>query len=118
MPRNWKDVYPVSIGAQYRASDMFDINAGYTYDPSPVPDNTFEPAVPDSDGHIFSLGVDINIRNIEVGLLYAYKKYEDREKNNLVDDFPSDGTLNPLTSVNGTYKNSVHMIGVDAAYYF
>jgi long-chain fatty acid transport protein len=89
MPRNWKDVYPVSIGAQYRASDMFDINAGYTYDPSPVPDNTFEPAVPDSDGHIFSLGVDINIRNIEVGLLYAYKKYEDREKNNLVDDFPS-----------------------------
>ncbi len=118
MPRNWKDVYPVSFGAQYRLNDMFDINAGYTYDPSPVPNDTYEPAVPDSDGHIFSVGVDIKLQHIRVGLLYAYKKYEDREKNNLIDDFPSDGTLNPLTSVNGTYKNSVHMVGVDAAYVF
>ena len=118
MPRNWEDVYPVSFGAQYRANDMVDINAGYTYDPSPVPDDTFEPAVPDSDGHIFSLGIDIKLQNIRAGLLYAYKNYEDREKNNLVDDFPSDGILNPLTSVNGTYKNSVHMMGVDVAYVF
>jgi len=118
IPRNWEDVYPVSFGAQYRLNDMFDINAGYTYDPSPVPDDTFEPSVPDSDGHIFSLGIDINLRNIEVGLLYAYKKYDDRKKNNILDDFPSDGTLNPLTSVNGTYKNSIHMMGVDVAYVF
>ena len=39
LPKNWEDVYPVSVGAQYRANDMFDINAGYTYDPSPVPDD-------------------------------------------------------------------------------
>ena len=118
IPRKWEDVYPVSFGAQYRANDMFDINAGYTYDPSPVPDDTFEPSVPDSDGHIFSLGLDIKLKNTRVGLLYAYKKYEDREKNNMLDDFPFDGIVNPLTSVNGTYKSSIHMMGVDVAYVY
>ncbi len=119
LQRDWKDVYPVSFGAQYRLNDTFDINAGYTYDPSPVPDDTFEPSVPDSDGHNFSLGADIRFRNIEVGLLYVYKKYEDREKNNTLDDNPDDTLIpNPLTSVNGTYKSSVHMMGIDAAYLF
>ncbi|UCH81046.1 MAG: outer membrane protein transport protein [Nitrospiraceae bacterium] len=118
IPRNWEDVYPVSFGAQYRVNDMFDINAGYTYDPTPVPDDTFEPSVPESDGHIFSLGTDIRFRNVEGGLLYAYKKYIDREKNNMLDDNPTDGIVNPLTSVNGTYKNSINMFGIDVAYVF
>ncbi len=118
LSRKWEDVYPVSVGSQYRVNDMFDIHAGYTYDPNPVPDDTFEPSLPDSDGHIFSLGTDIKFRNFEVGLLYAYKTYADREKNNAQDDDPDDGNVNPLTSVNGTYKSSVHMMGVDVAYVF
>ncbi len=59
----------------------------------------------------------MKIRNMRVGLYYAYKKSENRDKNNTLDDSALDG-LNLLNSANGTYKSSVHMTGVDVAYFF
>jgi len=117
IPKNWKDVYPLGFSAQYRVNDIFKLNAGYTYDPTPVPDDTFEPSLPGTDGHTFALGLDIEHQNIRVGTFYAYKMNKDRSKNNDLDDSALDG-LNPMTSANGTYKSSVHMTGIDVAYVF
>ena len=50
--------------------------------------------------------------------MYSFKKYEDRKKDNSVDDNPTDDVINPVTSANGKYKNSAHFIAFNIAYRF
>ena len=62
-PRDWGTSYVVMAGTEYRWLQIdtlpgweLSARAGYFYSATPVPDRTFEPAVPDANYNAFSVG--------------------------------------------------------------
>lgn len=91
--KNWDDTNAYRLGLEYAMSDTVTLMGGFAYDENPVPDETIDFVLPDSDAYLFSLGARFMVaENVEVGFgaLYDYK--ESRDVNN--------GT------VNGEYTNS------------
>lgn len=112
--RNWKDTFAINFGANYRLNDTVSLLGGYLYGQNPVPDSTFEPAIPDSDTHLFCVGTDLNFGKMNLALAYAYQLQDDRSKNNgLGDPFqPGSGTAN------GKYSTDIHLLALSVAYKF
>jgi len=76
-----------------------------------VPDDTFEPSVPDANTHLFCLGTEMAYNNIKLAVSYAYQLQEERSKNNPVGASVG-GTAN------GTYHADIHLLGLSASYRF
>lgn len=105
-PKNWKDTYSANVGAKYQLNDSIALLAGYLYSGNPVPDSTFEPSVPDSNSHLFTVGTSIKHKKFKVDLAYGYQKLENRNKGvNRVD---------PITV--GKYKSHLHVAGISLTY--
>ncbi len=56
VPLNWKDSISLGVGVEYECSSDLTLRAGYLYSESPMPVQTWNPAVPANDRHIFSVG--------------------------------------------------------------
>lgn len=54
--RKWSDEIQYKIGAQWQATECLTLRSGYTYDPTPVPSETFDFGWPDTDRNVFNLG--------------------------------------------------------------
>ncbi len=115
MPKDWEDTYTVNIGAKYQLNDSVALLAGYLYGGNPIPDNTFEPTIPDANTHLFCIGTDIKYKELRVDLAYGYQKLQSRNKNNSVTD-PISGLS--AFSANGEYKSNIHMVGISLTYKF
>jgi long-chain fatty acid transport protein len=68
-PRNWGTSYVVMAGTEYRWLQIdalpgweLSARAGYFHSATPVPERTFEPAVPDADYNAFSVGAGFQCR--------------------------------------------------------
>ncbi len=112
--RNWKDTFAIDFGARYKINDTVSLLGGYLYGQNPVPDSTFEPAIPDSDTHLFCVGTDLNFHKFSMALAYAYQLQLDRTKNNSLGDPLSPGT----GTVNGEYSTDIHLIAASLTYRF
>jgi len=108
--KNWRDAWAFRFGANCRVKKNLTLRAGYIYDLTPVPDETFDPQVPDNNRHIFTLGGDLTIPRFTLGLAYNYIYTESRDKNNLL--ALNDRPLPPAFQANGTYKSDVHALGL------
>lgn len=117
-PRDWDDTWAFNVGGQYLLNDMVTLLAGYLYAANPVPDSTFDPSIPDSDAHLFTLGTDLNFKRFSVSLAYGYEHHEDRTKNNAIGDPLDPSGLNPLSTANGKYKADIHLLAASVAYRF
>jgi len=106
--KDWNDTFAFMVGGKYRINEIFTLLAGYLYGQDAVPDRTFEPAVPDSPTHLFTIGTDIEIENFKLALSYGYQLQEDRDKQ-----------TNFYGSVaNGTYEGNIHLAAVSLSYRF
>jgi long-chain fatty acid transport protein len=110
-PKNWHDTFAVNIGGKYRLNDRFTLLAGYLYGWNPVPDNTFDPAVPDANTHLFCAGAEARFDKLTMALSYGYQLQEERNKQNLV------GAMVGGTA-NGTYNADIHLLGLSLSYKF
>lgn len=108
IPKNWHDTFAVNVGGKYRLNDTFTLLGGYLYGWNAVPDDTFEPAVPDSNTHLFCVGTDMKFNQFKLAVSYAYQLQEERSKNNLVA-----GGL-----ANGAYNSDIHLLGLSFVYKF
>jgi long-chain fatty acid transport protein len=117
-PKNWKDSCFYSMGADYRLNDSISLLGGYLYSQNPIPKETFEPAIPNSNLQVVSIGTELRYRALALGLSYGYELLKDRRKQNSLDDNPLDGVVNPLTSANGQYKGNIHLVGISLTYRF
>jgi long-chain fatty acid transport protein len=117
-PRDWNDTWAFNLGGQYRFNDMVTLLAGYLYADNPVPDSTFDPSIPDSDAHLFTLGTDLTFGRFSVSLAYGFEHHEDRTKNNAIGDPLDPAGQNPLSSANGEYKTDIHLVATSVAYRF
>ncbi len=101
-PRNWHDTWAYNVGTKYHLNKRLAVMAGYLYGQNPIPDSTFEPAIPDSDTHLFTAGAELSVENIKLALAYGFQLQDDRDK-----------TTNLYGSTaNGEYENYLHLIGV------
>jgi long-chain fatty acid transport protein len=112
--RNWKDTFAIDFGARYKINDTVSLLGGYLYGQNPVPDSTFEPAIPDSDTHLFCVGTDLNFHKFSIALAYAYQLQLDRTKNNSLGDPVSPGT----GTANGKYSTDIQLVAASLAYRF
>ncbi len=109
IPKNWHDTFAVNLGAKYRLNDTFTLLGGYLYGWNPIPDDTFEPGVPDSNTHLFCIGTDMKFDQLKVAVSYAYQLQEERSKNNSAGGAPI---------ANGTYNSDIHLLGLSLVYKF
>ncbi len=61
LPRNWKNTVQLKLGTEWFVNNIFTLRAGYYYDPTPIPDSTFDIPWPDGDKHTFSIGFGLNV---------------------------------------------------------
>ncbi len=57
LPFNWKSSWFYEFGVTRYLPNNWEVSAGYIFSENSVPEGNFNPLVPDSDRHIFSLGV-------------------------------------------------------------
>ncbi len=118
-PRNWRDTWTGMIGMKYQLVDTVALMGGYLYQRGAVPDATFEPAIPDADSHLFTVGASIKpTKSLSIDAGYGYQRLLNRTKNNTIDDNLTDGFFNPATAANGTYKSRLHMVSLNLSYRF
>ncbi len=60
MKRDWKDTNQEKIGIEYKLTDILTLRCGYFYDPSPIPDDTYDSIWPDVDKKTYSIGAGLN----------------------------------------------------------
>lgn len=115
--KNWKDTWAFNLGAEYQLTDLVALRAGYLFGGNPVPDNTFEPAIPDADVHLFTLGGGLKHGSFSLDLAYAYQKMNNRNKNNDLDGgWPA--LLFTVTAPKGQFKSSSHILALSLGYSF
>jgi long-chain fatty acid transport protein len=111
-PRDWDDTWAFNIGTKYRLNNRVALMAGYLYGDNPVPDSTFEPAIPDSDTHLFTVGSELTFDQFKVALAYGFQLQEDRDKE--TNQYTAlDGTV-----ANGSYENYIHLAAISLSYTF
>jgi long-chain fatty acid transport protein len=109
--KNWKDTFAFNLGLEYQLNEMITLRTGYLYGQNPVPNSTFEPAIPDADSHLFTLGTGLKYNSFKFDLAYGYQKMESRKKNNEL------GSLYGQPA-NGKYESDMHLIGMSIGYSF
>ncbi|MBC7961578.1 MAG: transporter [Steroidobacteraceae bacterium] len=107
-PKNWHDTFAVNVGGKYRLNDTFSLLGGYLYGWNAVPDDTFEPSVPDSNTHLFTVGTDMKFNQFKLAASYAYQLQEERSKNNDVG----------FGTANGTYNADIQLLALSLVYKF
>lgn len=116
--RDWEDTWSGNLGLKYQLNKYIALLGGYLYQDNPVPDKTFDPSIPDANGHLFSLGTNLKYESFRFSFALAFQHLESRSKDNAVDDNSNDEYINSLTSANGEYESDLYMFGVDLTYVF
>ncbi|MGA1845708.1 OmpP1/FadL family transporter [Deferribacter abyssi] len=98
-PRKWEDTKQVRVGIEWMVTDLLTLRAGYFYDPSPIPDDTFDLVWPDADKKVYSLGAGLNFGRLSIDLVLQYivAEYQRQiggESENLNDTYADDVTGN------------------------
>ncbi|MCX7915538.1 MAG: outer membrane protein transport protein [Verrucomicrobiae bacterium] len=78
VPFHWEDSFFYEFGLQDRVTDEWVLRGGYIFSENSVPDRTFGPLVPDSDRHVFSIGVGFEHNRLSLDVAYQYSLSEDR----------------------------------------
>jgi long-chain fatty acid transport protein len=102
---NWMDSIFYEFGAQYEINDHWTVRTGYIYSENTVPDSTFSPSVPDSDRHVFSVGLGYGEPRFSVDIVYQYSLSADR-------------TVNNGTAASGTWTSDCHAVMVTSSMRF
>jgi long-chain fatty acid transport protein len=112
----WNDVNAYRIGISYDFTQATQLRIGYTYDETPQDKKYFSPRIPDSDRHLFSLGLGHTLSNgwtFDAG--YMFVKFDDRSLNadpSFVHAPPNENESNGTSAANGDYESTVHILGL------
>ncbi len=107
-PRLWTNSYIFRIGTEYAATDRIAIRWGYFYDETPIPDNTFDPNIPNANLHAITagLGYKWSATSLDVGYVIGF--YEKRSiDRSTIDPFNAAG---PTTF--GSYNTTAHVLTI------
>ena len=77
--KKWKDCFTFSLGTEYKASERIKLRGGIGYIESPVPDETFDPTLPDADRFVFSIGSEIKTKVGDLQFALNYSIFRNRK---------------------------------------
>jgi long-chain fatty acid transport protein len=119
--RDWKDTWQYRLGAEYQLNEKVALRAGYYYDPTVVPEDTFDVLWPDSDKHVFSGGVGLNFGKVTVDTVVQYilineVTIDSGASHNLDDSYARPGLHD--ADVSAVAAGHIWSFGVTASYKF
>lgn len=99
--RNWNDTNQIRIGAEWQTTQKLALRCGYFYDPSPIPDDTFDIMWPDADRKTYSIGAgyDFGKWTLDASIQLAYaetKRIIGGESDNLNSSYNVESSGTPL----------------------
>jgi len=120
LPFNWNSSFFYEFGVTRHFENNWDLSAGYIYSENSVPDATFTALVPDSNRHIFSIGIGRRYEHFSWNAGYQLAWGPEREvstSSNLV--FPQPlPALGIGSSANGRYSFLSHALSLNVRYLF
>jgi len=105
-PQDWRDIVAFLFGVQYQLNPAWVLRSGYIFDQSPVPERTLGPMVPDSDGHLVSLGIGYTRGDFTIDMACMVLLFEDRH------------TRRNLDGLNGKYTTTTNTFLMSFTYVF
>ncbi len=110
--RNYKNASIYRFGAQYDATKMFTLRAGYYFDESPVREGYFAPETPRNDSNNFTAGLSVNIgKNLQIDASFLYSHFKEIDAS--YDYYFENGVSVPFR---GTYKTNAFTPGLGLTY--
>ncbi len=107
---NWQPSWMLDFGVTRYLGDGWRVSGGYMYSMNSVPSASFNPLVPDSDRHIFSVGVGKKYKKFSWDAAYQLAWGPSRSISG--DTFPGDG------SANGSYEFFSNALTINFGYHF
>jgi len=115
--RNWKNSYVFRLGAEYAATDRLALRGGFFYDQTPIPDNTFDPTIPNADLYALTGGAGYRWGATSVDIAYLYGFYEKRATDaSSIDPTITGGTGGP--QVFGSFSTTAQVLVLSVTYRF
>ncbi len=99
--RNWKNTKRIKFGIEWKAAKFLALRAGYYYDPSPIPDKTFDMLWPDGDKKTYSIGAGLNFGKLSIDLALQYTISEYKREIGGESSELNNSYSNPLTGQPG-----------------
>jgi long-chain fatty acid transport protein len=113
-PFSWENAMAYSLGTEYRWT-AFRIRGGYTYDVTPIPDETVSPLLPDGNRQWWSVGVGTTGERWSLDAAYQFIVFDRVKANTFGSGFSS--AAPPIDArANGSYRSHAHVIGVSMVY--
>ncbi|HEX8441093.1 OmpP1/FadL family transporter [Archangium sp.] len=100
--KNWHTRWNFHLGGEYGVSDALAVRAGFIYDPTPTPENTLSPDLPDADRLNFALGAGYRLGALRADLAYQLVVLRDQRST--------------LEALPGTYNGMGHVMGLTLGY--
>jgi len=101
--RDWRGVMSYAFGTEYKVNDKWKLRMGYFFHKTPIPQGTFDTALPDATSNSITLGTGYKInKNVAIDFAYAGMFYNSRKINNAVGS--SSGV-----NINGTYDSFINI---------
>lgn len=100
--KRWEDRWNVRVGGEYLVTNALAVRAGFVYDPTPSPEDTLAPDLPDADRLKFSVGAGYAFSAFRVDAGYQLVLLQEQRS-----------TFPPLP---GTYQGTAHVIGLTLGY--
>jgi long-chain fatty acid transport protein len=107
VPQRWKNTIKLSLGGEYIATDKLVLRGGIYRDPSPIPDSTFSPLLPDAgDKSGLNFGISYQMGRFQFNYSYEFlmssnrtvDKLNDVNQDGIYDNFPGAYALRTHTS--------------------
>lgn len=102
--KDWKDVYSLRLGLEYRWNENFALRSGIMRDYDPAPDETVDPLLPSSDRWLYAVGGGYKFNAFTIDLAYMLLLQDDRSIRTSHIPF------------NGDYKSFAHLFGINLSY--
>jgi long-chain fatty acid transport protein len=100
---NWDDALQIRFGGEYHLNEMFDIRAGYAYDPAPAPDETVIILFPSMTNHMFCVGGSFKGESFIVDLGIEYLLSSERD-------------ITEVSDYNQPGKHSMNVLAISAGF--
>jgi long-chain fatty acid transport protein len=115
--KHWGTSWQFSLGAEHRVSDWWLVRAGYGLVTSPVPENTYDPSLPDGMRHLLCLGTGFNGSWWKLDVGYMLAMWEGEKDNDVGsgDWSETNALTNPEGRANGTYTTYSHLLALTFA---
>ncbi|MCB4757619.1 MAG: outer membrane protein transport protein, partial [Elusimicrobia bacterium] len=114
-PLDWRDAWSFSTGVKYDLKESLALMGSLYYEPHVYPEQTFSPAVPDTDRYGLTIGSAYNKGDFGLDVTYNPIYFKKTTINNTLGQ---QLTGVPTINISGDYKAFIHIVSVNANYKF